>query len=263
LSEDTILGPLTTEKRLDEIEALVEKTKSEGATVLCGGKRPAGFNKGYFYEPTIFDNVKDNFTIAKEEPFGPLVPLLTFKDTDEVVRRANDNELGLASYIYTNSLEKAHKVSEKMETGTCFKQNRKMKNSWYEGTTGLPPLDYAIKNAVNHGWSHQIERLMILSNIMNLCEIKPLIVYKWFMEMFVDSSDWVMVPNVYGMGQFADGGIFTTKPYVSGSNYVRKMSDYPKGPWCGLWAGLFWSFIKKHETFFRSQYRLAMMARNS
>ena len=119
MDEDTILGPLTTEKRLNEIEALVEKTKSEGATVLCGGKRPAGFNKGYFFEPTIFDNVKDNFTIAKEEPFGPLVPLLTFKDTDEVVKRANDNDLGLASYIYTNSLEKAHKVSEKMETGTC------------------------------------------------------------------------------------------------------------------------------------------------
>ncbi len=119
MDEDTILGPLTTEKRLNEIEALVEKTKSEGATVLCGGKRPAGFNKGYFYEPTVFDNVKDNFTITKEEPFGPLVPLLTFKDTDEVVERANDNDLGLASYIYTNSLEKAHKVSEKMETGTC------------------------------------------------------------------------------------------------------------------------------------------------
>ena len=119
MDEDTILGPLTTEKRLNEIEALVEKTKNEGASVLCGGKRPAGFNKGYFYEPTVFDNVKDNFTIAKEEPFGPLVPLLTFKDTDEVVERANDNDLGLASYIYTNSLEKAHKVSEKMETGTC------------------------------------------------------------------------------------------------------------------------------------------------
>ena len=80
--------------------------------------------------------------------------------------------------------------SEEMETKNFFKQNRKMKKSWYYGTTGLPPLDYAIKNALNHGWSHHIERLMILSNIMNLCEIKPIIVYKWFMEMFVDSSDW-------------------------------------------------------------------------
>ena len=119
LDKDTILGPLCTEKRLTEIEALVETTKKEGAKVLCGGRRPAGFNKGYYYEPTIFDDVKDNFTIMKQEPFGPLVPILTFKDTDEVIKRANDNDLGLASYICTNSLEKAHRVSEQMETGTC------------------------------------------------------------------------------------------------------------------------------------------------
>jgi len=119
LDKDTILGPLCTEKRLKEIEALVETTKKEGAKVLCGGRRPAGFNKGYYYEPTIFDDVKDDFTIMKQEPFGPLVPILTFKDTDEVVKRANDNDLGLASYICTNSLEKAHRVSEQMETGTC------------------------------------------------------------------------------------------------------------------------------------------------
>ena len=119
LDKDTILGPLCTEKRLTEIEALVETTKKEGAKVLCGGRRPAGFNKGYYYEPTIFDDVKDDFTIMKQEPFGPLVPILTFKDTDEVIKRANDNDLGLASYICTNSLEKAHRVSEQMETGTC------------------------------------------------------------------------------------------------------------------------------------------------
>ena len=122
--------------------------------------------------------------------------------------------------------------SDEMETGNFFKHNRKMKKSWYEGSTGLPPLDHAIKNALNYGWSHHIERLMILSNIMNLCEIKPTIVYKWFMEMFVDSSDWVMVPNVYGMGLFSDGGIFATKPYICGSSYFMKMMDFKKGEWC-------------------------------
>ena len=118
MSKDTILGPLTTKKRLEEVESLVETTKKEGAKVLCGGKKPAGFNKGYFYEPTIFDNIKDNYTIMKEEPFGPLVPILSFKDFDEVIERANNNDLGLASYIYTNNLERAHKASELMETGT-------------------------------------------------------------------------------------------------------------------------------------------------
>ena len=151
--------------------------------------------------------------------------------------------------------------SEKMETRNFFKQNRKMKNSWYEGTTGLPPLDHAIQNAVNHGWSHHIERLMILSNIMNLCEIKPIIVYKWFMEMFVDSSDWVMVPNVYGMGLFSDGGIFATKPYICGSAYFMKMMDFKKGDWCNTMDGLYWRFIDRNRKFFLTNPRLSMMVR--
>ena len=141
------------------------------------------------------------------------------------------------------------------------KQNRKMKNSWYEGTTGLPPLDYAIKNAVNYGWSHHIERLMILSNIMNLCEVKPTYVYKWFMEMFVDSSDWVMVPNVYGMGLFSDGGIFATKPYICGSAYFMKMMDFKKGEWCNTMDGLYWRFINRNRAFFLKNPRLSMMVR--
>ena len=151
--------------------------------------------------------------------------------------------------------------SEEMETKNFFKQNRKMKKSWYEGTTGLPPLDYAIKNAINHGWSHHIERLMILSNIMNLCEIKPKIVYKWFMEMFVDSSDWVMVPNVYGMGLFSDGGIFATKPYICGSSYFMKMMDFKKGDWCNTMDGLYWRFINRNRSFFLKNPRLSMMVR--
>ena len=151
--------------------------------------------------------------------------------------------------------------SDEMETKNFFKQNRKMKKSWYDGTTGLPPLDYAIKNAVNYGWSHHIERLMILSNIMNLCEIKPNIVYKWFMEMFVDSSDWVMVPNVYGMGLFSDGGIFATKPYICGSAYFMKMMDFKKGEWCNTMDGLYWRFINRNRNFFLKNPRLSMMVR--
>ena len=151
--------------------------------------------------------------------------------------------------------------SNEMETKNFFKQNRKMKKSWYEGTTGLPPLDYAIKNALNYGWSHHIERLMILSNIMNLCEIKPKFVYKWFMEMFVDSSDWVMVPNVYGMGLFSDGGIFATKPYICGSSYFMKMMDFKKGEWCNTMDGLYWRFINRNRNFFLKNPRLSMMVR--
>ena len=91
---------------------------------------------------------------------------------------------------------------------------------------------------------------MVLSNIMLLAEISPKEVYKWFMEMFVDSSDWVMVPNVMGMGQFSDGGIFATKPYICGSNYIIKMSHYKKDEWCETMDGLYWRFIGKNREFF-------------
>jgi len=117
MEQNVVLGPLTTKKRLEEIESLVELTKKEGAKILCGGKKPANFNKGYYFEPTIFDGIKDNFTIMKEEPFGPIVPILTFKNFEEVIERANNNDLGLCSYIYTNDLKKATRASEMMETG--------------------------------------------------------------------------------------------------------------------------------------------------
>ena len=117
MNKNVQLGPITTKKRLEDIEKLVEVTKKEGAKILCGGKRPSGFNKGYFYEPTVFDNVKDNFKIMTTEPFGPLSPITTFKNFDEVMERANDNDLGLCSYVYTTDLKKANKASEILETG--------------------------------------------------------------------------------------------------------------------------------------------------
>ena len=117
MDKDTSLGPLCTKQRLEGVEKLVETTKKEGGKILLGGKRNANFNKGYYYEPTIFDDIKDNFTIMKEEPFGPIVPILSFKNFDEVMERANDNDLGLCSYVYTTDLKKANKASEMLETG--------------------------------------------------------------------------------------------------------------------------------------------------
>ena len=148
-----------------------------------------------------------------------------------------------------------------MENKNFFNHKNKMKKSWYNGTTGLEPLDYSIKNALKYGWSHHIERLMILANIMNLCQIQPKQVYKWFMEMFVDSSDWVMAPNVYGIGLFSDGGIFATKPYICGSSYFLKMMDFKRGEWCNTMDGLYWNFINKNRKFFQKNPRLSMMVR--
>ena len=103
---------------------------------------------------------------------------------------------------------------------------------------------------------------MIISNLMTLSRIHPEEIYKWFMEMFIDSSEWVMVPNVFGMGTFADGGIFATKPYSCGSNYLLKMSNYKKGPWCDVVDGLYWQFMSDNRDFFASNPRLSILPRS-
>ena len=155
------------------------------------------------------------------------------------------------------------KYGVKMRTSNFWNfEKRNIPKSFYDGSTGIEPVDNVIKNILRFGYCHHIERLMIIGNFMLLCRVHPDEVYKWFMEMFIDSYDWVMVPNVYGMSQFSDGGIFSTKPYISGSNYIKKMSDYKNDDWCIIWDGLFWKFISDNEAFFRKQYRLAMLTRN-
>jgi len=138
---------------------------------------------------------------------------------------------------------------------------RKIPESFWKGETGILPIDLTIKKVLETGYCHHIERLMVLGNFMLLCEFDPEEVYRWFMELFVDAFDWVMVPNVYGMSQFADGGIMSTKPYISGSNYLMKMSDYPKGEWQAVWDGLFWHFMDKQRAFFLKNPRLGMLVR--
>ncbi len=147
----------------------------------------------------------------------------------------------------------------KQRTKNYWSFKRKIPASFWNGTTGIEPIDNTIKKILKTGYCHHIERLMVLGNFMLLCEFDPDEVYLWFMELFVDSYDWVMVPNVYGMTQFADGGIMTTKPYISGSNYLLKMSDYKKGNWCTVWDGLFWRFMHVHSNFFLKNPRLGML----
>jgi deoxyribodipyrimidine photolyase-related protein len=136
-----------------------------------------------------------------------------------------------------------------------------LNNNWYSGETGIPLLDDAIQESVNTGYTHHINRLMIISNLMNLSNIKPKEIYQWFMEMYVDSSDWVMVPNVYGMATFADGGLMSTKPYTCGSNYMMKMSNYKKGEWNDTVDGLYWRFTEKHRNFFEKNARMSFLTR--
>lgn len=153
-------------------------------------------------------------------------------------------------------------AGERQRQGNFWGHTRRIPPALYTGETGLPPLDAVIRRVLHTAYAHHIERLMVLGNFLLLCEIEPNEVYHWFMELFIDAYDWVMVPNIYGMSQFADGGLIMTKPYVSGSHYLLKMSDFAPGPWCEVWDGLYWRFIEKHRDYFAQNPRLAPMVKN-
>lgn len=96
----------------------IDKGKSEGASLLTGGARVG--NKGYFVQPTVFADVKDDMTIAKEEIFGPVMSILKFKTVDEVIQRANNSEYGLAAGLVTKNVETAIKISNALRVGTVY-----------------------------------------------------------------------------------------------------------------------------------------------
>ncbi len=149
----------------------------------------------------------------------------------------------------------------RMRSMNRLQHTRPLDPGWWTADVGLPPVDLVVERVLEHGYSHHIERLMVAGNAMCLLRTEPGAVYEWFMEMYVDAYDWVMVPNVYAMSQFAAGEAITTKPYVSGSNYLRKMSDLPKGSWTDDWDGLYWTFVRDHREVFEANFRAKMMTK--
>jgi len=130
-----------------------------------------------------------------------------------------------------------------MRNENQWNHNNIMGKKWYDGTIGIDPVDTTITKTLDTAYAHHIERLMVMGNAMFLCKLDPKYIYNWFMEMYIDAYDWVMVPNVYGMTQSTQKGLMTTKPYISGSNYIKKMSDYSNGPWADIWDALYWNMI--------------------
>lgn len=151
------------------------------------------------------------------------------------------------------------RFGRRMRTSNDWGFTSALPKTFYTGETGIVPVDATIKRLQQHAYCHHIERLMLLGNLMLLCRIHPNAVYRWFMELFIDAYDWVMVPNIYGMSQYADGGSIVTKPYISGSAYVLKMSDYPKGAWTEKWDALYWTFIDDHRERLAENQRMSMM----
>ena len=143
---------------------------------------------------------------------------------------------------------------------------------WNKGENQLNCLEKVIKRVLSWGYTHHIERLMVLSNYCLLTGINPHQVYEWFNCGFIDAYEWVMVPNVYGMGLFADGGKVATKPYIASANYINKMSDYCKdcsydrkkrtGSEACPFNFLYWNFLLKHQEKLADNPRMARMLYN-
>ncbi len=134
--------------------------------------------------------------------------------------------------------------------------------------SGLNCLDQVIAGVWEEGWSHHITRLMILSNLACLLDVSPRELTDWFWVAYIDAYDWVVEPNVLGLGTFATGQLFTTKPYVSGANYIHRMSDYCEG--CRFVPGktcpftpLYWAFLDRHRPLLEGNQRLRIMYRGA
>nr|WP_299444998.1 cryptochrome/photolyase family protein [uncultured Phycicoccus sp.] len=155
-----------------------------------------------------------------------------------------------------------HLYGRRMRTANHLRHVRPLARGWWDGSTGLDPVDHVVGGVLERGYAHHIERLMVLGNAMCLLRTDPTEVYEWFMAFFVDAYDWVMVPNVYAMSQFAAGTGITTKPYVSGSNYLRTMSDVGPGEWRADWDALYWTFVEDHRDVFEGNPRSTLVTRS-
>ena len=123
-AEDTTIGPVVSEAQFNKIQSLIEKGVEEGATLVVGGTgRPKGLNRGYYVRPTVFGNVTNDMTIAREEIFGPVLSLLGYQDEDDAVRIANDSIYGLSGYVSSGDLEHARNIAARLRTGNVHINN--------------------------------------------------------------------------------------------------------------------------------------------
>ena len=136
--ENTNFGPLVSFAHMESVLGYIAKGKEEGARVLCGGERltEGALGKGAFVAPTVFTDCTDEMTIVKEEIFGPVMSILTYDTEEEVIRRANDTEFGLAAGIVTKDLNRAHRVIHQLEAGICWI------NAWGESDAKMPVGGY-------------------------------------------------------------------------------------------------------------------------
>lgn len=173
--------------------------------------------------------------------------------------------IGWRNYVYTVYLLDGKNLFE----SNFLKHKNELNEKFWTGETGIKPIDSLIQKIVDYSYVHHIERLMYLGNFMLICLVHPKEVYRIFMEWTIDAYDWVMVPNVFGMSQYADGGTMMTRPYFSSSNYIDKMSTYKKSKstddsksWSEIWDALYYNFIAKHRLILKKNYAISRQVKH-
>ena len=160
--------------------------------------------------------------------------------------------IGWRNYVYS-----VYILEPKMYDDNKLHHKNKLSEKYWLATTEIKPIDAIIKNIVKYCYCHHIERLMYLGNWFLINQIDPKEVHRIFMEWTIDAYDWVMVPNVMGMSQFADGGKMMTRIYFSSSNYIDKMSNFKRSKdeeWWKIWDAVYYSFIHKHYDLLKNNY---------
>jgi len=163
--------------------------------------------------------------------------------------------IGWRNYVYA-----IYMLEPKMYSLNKLNHRRKINDSYWLGETHIKPVDMIILKIVRYGYAHHTERLMYLGNWMLLNQTDPKEVHRIFMEWTVDAYDWVMVPNIMGMSQYADGGKMMTRLYFSSSNYINLMSNFKKvktDDWWKIWDAVYYSFIDKHLDMLQTNYAIS------
>lgn len=207
-----------------------------------------------FSEPFLFHSV-----LSPMMNIGLLPDIYVVRIVDEYYRKHSiplqsyegfiRQVIGWRNYVYSIYI-----LEPKMYNMNHLGHTRKLKDHWKDD---MEPINTIIEKINKYSYAHHIERLMFLSNWYLINMIKPKDVYRAFMEWTIDAYDWVMVPNVMGMGQYADGGMTMTRIYFSSSNYIIKMGGSKKGEWSEIWDCIYYNFINKHYDLLKRNYATA------
>lgn len=204
-------------------------------------------------EPFLFHSV-----LSPMMNIGLLTDTIVIKETIKYYNKHNINIASIEGFIrqiigWRNYMYSIYILEPKMHLLNTLQHTRKITDIYWS-KIDIYPIDILIDKINKYAYIHHIERLMFLSNWFLLNRYDPKDVYRIFMEWTIDAYDWVMVPNVYGMGQYADNGMTMTRIYFSSSNYICKMSNIKKDNWSIIWDALYYSFINDNYDLLKNNY---------